>query len=106
MPTKIEITYIKNNKNKFDFTVKQNDVVFYTKVYSPKTAEDQHFMGYALAQTAQNDVNKEIERNSNFRWNSFEEFKAWIGSPELRHRAVQYFYDNIEEWHKNPAQGW
>ena len=104
--TDIKITYTKNAKGKFDFVVKQNDIILYNKTYSPRTAEMQHYMGYALVHTGQDVANEELKRNPNFKWATFEEFKSWFGSPELRNRAVQYYNDHIEEWSANPAKGW
>lgn len=103
---KIDITYTKNNKGKFDFMVKQNDVILYTKTYSPRTAEMQHYMGYALIHTANEEAQKELQRNPDFKWTGFEEFKAWFGSPSLRDKAAEYFHEHEEEWRDNPAKGW
>lgn len=104
--TNITISYTKNTKNKFDFTVNQDGVILYTKAYSPRTAEMQHYMGYAIAKTAQDAVDEELARNPEFKWHSFDEFKAWLGAPALRDRAVAYYHENEVEWTKNPAVGW
>lgn len=102
----ISITYTKNAKNKFDFVVMQNDLKLYDKTYSPRVSEMQHFMGYALAETANASAQVELKNNPDFHWDSFEEFKAWLGNPELRNKAVAFYHEHEEEWMANPSKGW
>ena len=102
----ISITYTKNTKNKFDFVVVQNDIKLYAKTYSPRTSEMQHYMGYALAETANASAQDELNYNPDFHWVNFEEFKAWIGNPELRNKAVEFYHEHEEEWLANPSKGW
>ena len=104
--TNIPITYTKNSKGKFDFVAEQNGVKIYTKTYSPRVSEMQHFMGYALSETANREAQLELEHNPDFKWANFEEFKSWIGNPELRNKAVAFYHENEEEWTANPTKGW
>lgn len=102
----ISITYTKNNKNKFDFIVIQNGVKLYAKTYSPRTAEMQHYMGYALAETANTSAQDELKYNPDFHWANFEEFKTWLSNPELRNKAVEFYHEHEAEWLANPNKGW
>lgn len=90
---KIEITYKRNSKNKFDFTAKQNGKIIFGKTYSPKEDKNQHIMGEVLVQTMQEWADKELARNPEFKWNSFDEFKEWAGSPQLRKEASKKYED-------------
>lgn len=102
----VSITYTKNAKSKFDFFVVQNGVKLYAKTYSPRTAEMQHYMGYALAETANNSAQRELENNPDFHWDNFEEFKTWLGNAELRNKAVEFYHEHEAEWLANPNKGW
>ena len=104
--TTISITYTKNAKNRFDFIVEQNGVQLYAKAYSPRTEELQHFMGYALAETANTSAQVELKNNPDFHWGSFEEFKTWLSNPELRNKAVAFYHEHEAEWMSNPGKGW
>ncbi|MDD9138347.1 hypothetical protein H7198_01800 [Fructobacillus sp. CRL 2054] len=88
---KIEITYKRNSKNKFDFTAKQNEKIIYGKTYSPKEDKNQHIMGTILVQTMQDWADRELSRNPEFKWNSFDEFKEWAGNPQLRKEASKKY---------------
>lgn len=90
---KIELTYKRNSTNKFDFKAIQNGNLIYGKTYSPKEDENQVLMGEILVQTAQEWADKEIERNPEFKWHSFEEFKEWIGNAQLRKEASKRYDD-------------
>lgn len=104
--TEISINYVKNVKNKFDFVAMQDGKVFYRKTYTPQVEEMQHYMGYALSETANREAQVELQRNPNFKWATFEEFKSWVGNPELRDKAVAFYQENEAEWRANPAKGW
>lgn len=91
--TKIEITYKRNSANKFDFTVVQNNNVIFTKTYSPKEELNQHIMGEVLVDTMQKWADREISRNPEFKWHSFEEFKEWACSSKIRGEAVKKYDD-------------
>jgi hypothetical protein len=106
MATQISITYTKNTKNKFDFSVIQNGVPLFFKTYSPVIKQMQHFLGYSLAIVAQQKVDAELASNPEFAWSDFNDFKSWLGNPELREDALAYYDKHIEEWAKNPAKGW
>lgn len=89
--TEIKITYIKNPKGKYDFECWQNKELIVSKEYSPIKSKNQDKLGIAFVDTLQQVANEELQRNPNFMWNSFEEFKAWAGNPETRKRAVNYY---------------
>lgn len=89
--TDIKITYTPNAKGKYDFVAKQNGSIIYEKTYSPVKAKNQHLMSKALVDTLQQVANEELQRNPDFMWDSFEEFKSWAGNPETRKRAVNYY---------------
>lgn len=99
---KIELTYKRNSANKFDFKAIQNGNLIYGKTYSPKEDDNQVLMGEILVQTAQEWADKEIERNPEFKWHSFEEFKEWIGNAQLRKEASKRYDDLMfKEWYVN-----
>ncbi|CUW06765.1 hypothetical protein [Leuconostoc gasicomitatum] len=89
--TEIKITFKRNSSNKFDFKAVQNENIIFSKVYSPKESDNQHIMGEALAKTMQEWADKEIERDPEFKWHSFEEFKEWAGNVQLRKVAVKKY---------------
>lgn len=102
----ITISYEPNNKGKYDFVVMQNGIKFYNKTYSPKHDEMQEYLGHSLVMAANIALTKEFNRNPNFQWNSFDEFKEWISSRTLRDQALNYYAEHEKEWLTNPDMGW
>jgi len=95
--TDIKISYMQNTKGKFDFIASQNGEILYEKTYSPIKSKNQHLMSKALIDVFNIQVDKELAVNPNFMWESFEDFKAWAGNPELRAQAVKLYKERALE---------
>ena len=95
--TDIKISYTQNTKGKFDFVASQNGEILYEKTYSPIKSKNQHLMSKALVNVFNIQVEKELAVNPNFIWESFEDFKAWAGNPEMRAQAVKLYKERALE---------
>ena len=80
----IEISFKKNSKGKYDFSVVQNNKVLYKKEY---TAAEKDETGHTQAQVfqaychfLQDQVDEDIKKDPNFHWKSFKDFKSFAGT--------------------------
>ena len=85
----IDISFKKNFKGTYDFSVIQNSNILYRKEYTCSSQPDetgvtqaQVFSGYT--KYLQYLANEEIEKNLEFKWNSFDNFKKFAGSKTQR----------------------
>jgi len=94
----INISFKKNSKGTYDFSVIQNSKILYRKEYTCASQPDetgitqaQVFSGYT--KYLQDLVDKEIEKNPDFKWNSFADFKKFAGS-KTQHK----FWENESKY--------
>lgn len=94
----ITISFKKNSKGTYDFSVIQNSEILYRKEYTCASQPDetgitqvQVFSGYT--KYLQDLVDKEIEKNPDFKWNSFAEFKKFAGA-KTQHK----FWENESKY--------
>lgn len=97
--TSIKINFSKNSTGNYDFTVVQNGKMFFKKEYSAVDRDEtglsqaQVFAGFA--HFLQDIVNKELEKNPDFYWKSFVDFKRFEGA-KLQHRFWECEADYID----------
>ncbi|QBJ03461.1 hypothetical protein HWC08_gp180 [Lactobacillus phage 521B] len=94
----ITISFKKNSKGTYDFSVIQNSKILYRKEYTCASQPDetgitqvQVFSGYT--KYLQDLVDKEIEKNPDFKWNSFADFKKFAGA-KTQHK----FWENESKY--------
>lgn len=83
----IKLSFKENSKGKFVLKIIQNNVLFYQKEYdaNKKIVGDPFYNNQKdlmkdFVNYLQKLVDKKFENNSNFRWNTLEEFKRFAGS--------------------------
>ena len=82
--TDIKISFAKNSTGNFDFKVVQNGKLLFKKEYSATVTDE---MGLSQAKVfsgfahyLQDLADKELEKNPDFHWNSFADFKRFEGA--------------------------
>ncbi len=81
---KIDINFKENNRGTYDFTVVQNGKMFFKKEYTVSednegvVTQAQVFSGFT--RYLQDLVNEKLSKDSNFKWNDFDEFKKFAGA--------------------------
>mgnify|MGYP000871438722 CR=1 FL=1 len=91
---RIVISFVSNPSGKFDFSIVQDSMVFYKKEYMASgrdetTGHTQAQLFKAYCKFLQEKVNKELAKNPNFRWKSFQEFKKFAGA-----KSQNEFFEN------------
>jgi len=84
---KISITFKNNNNNKYDFKVEQNGLALYKKEYmadkkytDTDLVDNQASAFSAFVDYVQDRVNAELQSNPNFKFDSLEQFKKFMGA--------------------------
>jgi len=82
--SQINISFEKNSKGTYDFEVNQNGLILFKKEYQ---ASEKSETGLTQAQVfsgftnyLQDLVNEYLSKDSNFKWNTFDEFKKFAGA--------------------------
>jgi len=95
--TDIKISFVKNSASNFDYKVVQNGKVLFKKEYAAKAIDE---MGLSQAKVfsgfvhyLQDLVDKKLEKNPDFHWNSFADFKRFEG-PNAQH----HFWEHESEY--------
>ena len=97
--TSIKISFVKNSTGNYDYMVVQNGKMLFKKEYTASVTDEtglsqaQVFSGFA--NFLQDVVNKELEKNPDFHWNSFSDFKRFEGA-KLQHRFWECEADYID----------
>lgn len=100
----IKITFTKNNKGRYDFEVVQNNISLFKKEYQASEKDEtgltqaQVFAGFS--NFLQDEVNKELEDNPSFKWNTSSEFKKFAGA-KTQHK----FWECSEDYIDYPKAG-
>ena len=95
----IELSFKKNNQNKYDLKVVQNGKLFFKRTYnSDKKIDDTVWKtqadGFgAFVRFLQDKVDKELEKNPNFYWKTISEFRSFAGAG-----AQHEFFEHEQEY--------
>ena len=97
--TDIKISFAKNSTGSFDYKVVQNGKLLFKKEY-PATATDETGLSQAkvfsgFAHYLQDLADKELEKDPDFHWNSFADFKQFEG-PEAQRNFWEHESKYIE----------
>lgn len=87
--TNIKFYYIQNAKGKFVFKLVQDGIIMFEKDYSPKIDRGQDLLGIAFVETLNDNIQKELQKNPDFKWKSFDEAKAWMAIPSRIDEALE-----------------
>ena len=80
----IKINIVKNTKGKYDFSAVQNGKILYKKEYAASEKDETGltqaavFSGYC--HYLQDVIDKELEKNPDFHWDSWSDFKKFAGA--------------------------
>lgn len=87
--TDIKFSYVKNSKGKYTFKLIQDGIIMFEKDYAPKLDQNQHILSSSLVEILNEDVQKELDKNPNFKWTAFEDAKRWMSLPSRIDAAIQ-----------------
>lgn len=87
--TDIKFSYVKNSKGKYTFKLTQDNIILFEKDYSPKLELNQHLLGLAIVEIFNEDVQKELQANPDFKWTSFDDAKRWMALPSRIDAGVE-----------------
>lgn len=94
----IKVTFNKESSGKYIFKFVQDNIVMFKKEYSLTRKFDSGWKDQATLYTAyvkfiQSKINEELEKNPNFRFKGFHDFKQYIGA-KMQHE----FFDHESEY--------
>ena len=94
----IELTFNKENSGKYLLLLNQNGVELFSKEYDASKKytsgwKDQATLFTAYVKFIQNNINKDIKKNPNFKFSNYKEFKKYAGS-----NMINEFFDHESEY--------
>jgi len=97
--TDIKIRFERNSANNYDFSVVQNGKVLFKKEYSAGVKDESGLSQVAVfsgfTKYLQDLADKEIEKNPNFHWKSFAEFKRFEGA-KTQHAFLEHEAEYVD----------
>ena len=94
----IKVTFNKKSNGKYNFKFIQDNVVIFSKDYDATGKFDSGWKDQATLYTAyvkfiQSKINEELEKNPNFRFKGFPDFKRYIGA-----KMIHEFWEHELEY--------
>jgi hypothetical protein len=94
----IKLTFVKNQSGKYDLSLNQNGKNLFVQEYDASKKYTSGWKNQATLFTAyvkfvQRKINEELDKNPNFHFNGYKEFKKYAGS-----RMINDFFDHEAEY--------